>query len=115
MDEEFLKALALLQIPIIATVLEYRVYYDGEGKILTYTTEDLPGSYLVITQDQYNQARFDALVKDGQLIFTHKQTHVYKLKKNKTTGVCTSKYDVNIIMNKSKNTVYWTQAYYEIK
>jgi hypothetical protein len=97
-QQEFIN-LMLANIPPPPPPLEYRVYYDEHGKILTYTTEDLPGDYLVITRDEYNIARHDAIVLDGVLIYTHLKRHVFKLEpdRNNTSSRRTSKYDISIL------------------
>ncbi len=85
--------------------LEYRLYYDDFGKVITYTTEKLPGNYIVITKEQYVQARHDVLVKNNELIKTTNKIIVGKLVKNKSAGVKTSKYDINILTD--VDYIYW--------
>jgi hypothetical protein len=93
---------------------EFRAYYGDDGKIITYTTEDIPGKYIVITANQYAEARHDAKVIDEKLVYTHRRSHVFKLVENKTDGVRTSKYDVSVIQDDDDST-YYTMAAYEIK
>jgi len=77
---------------------EYRVYYDDAGKVITYTTEtDRPGNFIVITKEQYAEARHDAIVKDGQLVFTHVRRHVMKLVKNSSGGRLASRLDASVL------------------
>jgi hypothetical protein len=61
--------------------IEYRVYYNERGEVITYTTEKLPGEYLVITVDEFNRCRHDALIRDGRLIFTNGISTVMKLER----------------------------------
>ena len=77
--------------------IEYRVYYDSTGKVITYTTEDIPGDYIIVTAEQYAEARSDALVFNGKLVLPHKVKVVSKLIRNLDRGVSTSKYDINVI------------------
>ena len=35
-------------------VFEYRAYYDNKGTITLKTTDDLPGNYVVVTQELYS-------------------------------------------------------------
>lgn len=91
----------------------FKLYYDADGKVITYTSENLPGTFIVITTEQFAEARADVLVRDGQIVYTHKQTHVFKLKKSATGRAC-SKYDVSII-DDSTDAIYWSQGAYEIK
>lgn len=93
--------------------VEFRLYYDENGKVVTYTSEKLPGSYIVISKEQYNEARNDVIVKDGKIIYTHKTTHVMKYTKNLSRGIKTSKYDINIITD--KDCIFWEHIAYEIK
>ncbi len=106
----------LFEIPIIPNIepptIEFRVYYKTDGSIITYTTENIPGNYIVITPLQYAEARPDALVIDGQLTYTHTVSHVSKLEKNKTSGVKTSKYDISVI---SSDGHYYIMKSYAIK
>jgi hypothetical protein len=111
-DEQLISDFFSLITPIKPKILEFRLYYDSTGKVISYTTEDLPGDYIVITQDQYTEARPDVLVKDKKIIYTHLIKHVFKLEKN-TDGVACSKYDVSIISTDA-NAQYWKQQSYEI-
>ena len=78
---------------------EYRAYYDGDGKIITYTTQDISGDYIVVTLEDYQQARHDALVVGGVLVYTHVRKHVIKLTKTRNieADFCTSKYDISVV------------------
>lgn len=93
---------------------EYKVYYTEDGKVITYTTETLQGQYILITKDQYDQARPDALVKNGKLVYTHINSHIIRLNRNPSEGIPTSKYDINIIED-SPNSVYWANEFFEIR
>ena len=94
--------------------IEFRLYYDDNGKVITYTSEKLPGKYLVITKEQYLEARGDAIVKDKQLCYTHIMSHISKLTKNLNQGVSTSKYDINILQSDG-DVNFWNYTSYEIQ
>ena len=85
--------------------IQYRVYYDAAGKVVTYTTEDLPGNWIQVTPMQFAEARSDAVVVAGKLTTKHNQVVLYKLVKNLSTGTATSKYDINILTDSGCN--YW--------
>lgn len=85
--------------------IEYRVYYDMDGSIITYTTEKLPGDYIIITQNQFAEARSDARVINDKLIMPHKTKVAFKMVKNLSSGVKTSKYDINVLTD--IDYVYW--------
>jgi hypothetical protein len=99
---------------VLPRSVEFRVYYNDDGSILSYTTENIEGQYIVITAEQYAQARHDAKVMGGQLVFTHRRSHVSKLVRNKTEGIKTSKYDISVISDGNDSTYYTIRAY-EIK
>lgn len=48
--------------------LEFRLYYDAEGNPIAYSSEDLPGNYLVVTQELYAEGRYDIKIIDGEII-----------------------------------------------
>ncbi len=93
--------------------IEFRLYYDETGKVKTYTSEKLPGNYIVITREQYAEARNDVLVVDGKIKYTSKNTHIFRYVKNMEAGIKTSKYDINIITE--RNYVFWNYEQCEIK
>ncbi len=93
---------------------EYRVYYNPDGSIITYTMQAIPGDYITITADQYAQGRHDAKVLDGQLVFTHRKHQVFKLERNSTDGYKVSKYDVCIPVSDDEEHNLLTTRVYEI-
>lgn len=95
--------------------IEFRAYYNTDGSIITYTTEDIPGQYIVITSEQYAEARPDAKVIDGKFVYINSRSHVAKLAKNKTTGIRCSKYDISVISEDDSDSTYYTVTAYEIK
>lgn len=45
----------------------YRLYYDETGEPLFYSTEDLPGLYIDITQEEFNRSDSHVRVKNGKI------------------------------------------------
>lgn len=78
--------------------LEYKVYYNADGSIITYTTEELPGEYIVVTKEQWAEARPDARVVDGQLVYTHIKRHVFKLEPTTGGKYRSATWDMNILL-----------------
>lgn len=69
MSEELKKAFELVE-PIPEVAIEYRLYYDSEGKPITMSSHNHPeGNYIVITKDVYDRANYNCLVIGGKLIF----------------------------------------------
>ena len=89
--------------PKTSKQLEYRVYYNDDGSIITYTTEDLPGNYLVITREQWSEARPDAKIISGKFVYTHFKLKVIKLAFKKDGKYSVSKWDVNILVDDIEN------------
>jgi len=91
---------------------EYRAYYDSEGKIITYTTQDIEGQYIVVTLEDYQQARHDAVVIDNKLVYTHRKAHVIKLVKTKNVEADfrASKYDISVVASASDTEVQYYQV-----
>lgn len=71
--------------------LEYRLYYDAKGKPISMSSHEHPdGSYIVITQEQYNNPNYNCRVVDGKLQFDTSDHFHVQLKKS-TRGVAVVK------------------------
>ena len=77
-------------------MVEFRLYYDDNGKCLCYTCENLEGNYIVIDGDTYHQCRPDVYVIDGKIVKRDEMTVIHKLKPS-TKGVTCSNDDVTMI------------------
>lgn len=110
-DEEFLASLTAALT--VQPVYEYRVYYDNNGRVTEYTTQQPPGNYIVITAEQWAECNMNAVVKNGRLVHPRYINRTYALTKNLTDGVQTSKYDISVLDN-GPETVYWTTTTYDI-
>lgn len=95
----------------MSKVQEFRVYHDAQGKILSFSMENLPGDYIICTREQFAEARFDARVHQGKLVYTHLRSHVFKLEKNNVGQAC-HKYDVSIISYHDAD--FWNLTAHEI-
>jgi hypothetical protein len=86
---------------------EFRLYYDTNGKVITYSTEHLPNKdFIIVTMDQYAEARSDVIVIDKKVVYTHNKKFIDRLVKS-NVGVKTSKYDVNIILDTESEHNFW--------
>jgi len=67
--EKFLAEVAALVDAPKEIVKEYRVFYDDNGEIIgqSMTEPHLEGSYIVVTEEEYNNIHKYAKVKDGEL------------------------------------------------
>lgn len=115
-DEEFNQIISQWSPP---PPPQYRVYYNDTGRIVCYTMEDLPGNYIVISAEDYALCRYDARVDEGKLVYTHLQSHTFKLRKvaeNTPGSVKTTKYDINIIVEDDETSVdWWAQKAYKLE
>jgi hypothetical protein len=96
--------------------LEYRLYFDEDGKVITYTCDKLPGNnFIVVSKEQFAEARSDILVKNGKVVYTHKVHNTYKFELNSEEGIRCSKYDVSILVDETESEFnYWKMTVYEI-
>jgi hypothetical protein len=94
-------------------MMEYRLYYNSDGTVHTYTTEDIGGLWIKVSAEQYAEARMDIKVVDGVIQTPNKSKIVSKLYKNNVTGIKTSKYDVNILTD--VDSVYWDKIEHAVE
>ena len=77
-------------------MVEFRLYYDDNGKVLCYTCEKLEGNYIVIDSDTYHQCRPDVYVIDGKIVKQNEITVIRKLKPS-TKGITCDNDDICMI------------------
>jgi hypothetical protein len=68
--------------------VEYRLYYDAKGNVITYTTEDIEGEYIVIDNMTYIEARPDVVVVDGKIVKNNVGSVISKLAKDSSGTLC---------------------------
>lgn len=106
--DEFLKAWN--QINWSKPVIEHKIYYDIEtGTVLDYTTDNLPGTYIVVDKETFHCHRFDIKIRDGKIIAI--QNNVGKLRPGPDGTPC-HPTDVTIITDK-KPATYWKKHTYD--
>lgn len=59
--------------------VEYRLYYDNEGRPVTMSSSDFPvdGKYLVIDRETYDNADYTVRVKDSKIVKMHDSMYHY--------------------------------------
>jgi hypothetical protein len=91
--------------------IEFRVYYDIKtGKILDYTTDDLPGDYIIVEREVFHQHRFDWSVKEGKM--TPPKNIIGKLRPGDNGVPCDPK-DVTLIVKGTDPNIKWKMHTYE--
>lgn len=99
---------ALEQMPEPQPVF-FRLYYDEQGHPLFYSMEDLPGTYIEVTAEQYACNSFRVRVREGKILPVTWQT-AHKLTPG-TTGTQCHKQDVAVVVDKTGT--YWSKKVYE--
>ena len=69
--DEFFGALESMPEP---NPVFYRLYYDDQGRPLFYSMEDVPGTYIEISQEEYTQGKSNIRVRDGSIVEVTWQT-----------------------------------------
>lgn len=99
---------ALEQLPEPQPVF-YRLYHDATGFPLFYSMEDLPGTYIEITAEQYAENNSNVRVRNGQIVPVTWQT-AQKLTPSDSGTMCHNN-DVAIVVK--ENGTYWSKQTYE--
>ena len=90
-------------------VPEYRLYYDPKsGEPVSYTMEEIDGTYIVIDHDTFLAMRYDIYVSNGK-IHPIKHERLGKLVPS-DSGTATHPNDITVVMDSD---TYWTQRTYE--
>ena len=88
----------------------WRLYYDTEGKPITYSMEDLPGTYINVSAEAYAQASHDVRVHDGQLKELKRLS--YKLVPSDTGTPCYPD-NVAIVVDETEPHQRWSMKTYD--
>jgi hypothetical protein len=96
--------------------VEFRLYYDDKGSIITYTCEKLPGNYLVIDAQVFAESRPDLTVVDGKLVRLVPEVFLSLLTKSDLGTKCASE-DLSILVSDDYDgdTTNWELKRYEYK
>jgi hypothetical protein len=86
----------------------YRLYHEGE-RPLFYSMEDLPGTYIEITAEQYTRNDSNVRIRNGKLVPVTWQT-AEKLTPSDSGTMCHNQ-DVAIVVK--ENGTYWSKQTYE--
>ena len=90
--------------------LEYRLYYDSQGRPITMASHDYPeGNYIVITQEQYDRPNYNVRVKNGTII-VDTADHFHVQLKRSDTGVAVVRGHASIVL---ENDTYEEIEYYD--
>ena len=108
-EEKYIDFIAIDPPPV-----EFRLYYDEEGKVVTYTCEKLEGQYIVIDSATFAEGRPDVRVIDGRVVSAINNVIISKLKPNTEQGTSCTNEDICIIAE-GKNTTKWKLNLHELR
>lgn len=85
----------------------FRLYYDERGQPLFYSMEDLPGNYIDIDANTYNQASYNVQVINGVLRRFDPASATSRLYPNNTSGTCCDPRDVCVVVDATHTHTKW--------
>jgi len=95
---------------------EYRLYYDKNGKVISYCGDkSIPGdNYIVIDALTFAEGRHDLRVIDGKISKVQPNQVVYKLMPDNTEGSTCHSEDISIIVDANEEHTKWKLNIYEL-
>jgi hypothetical protein len=90
--------------------VSYRLYYNAEGEPITYSMEDLPGTYIEVDTDMFARRPSNVRVRDGRLIVL--KSVVRKLMPS-DTGIACHPNNVAIVVPETEPHQRWSMKTYE--
>lgn len=103
--KNFLQAIEQWNQPDMAKPVFYRLYHDEHGRPLCYSMENLPGSYVEITAEQFAQSSPHLRVVNGELVQPLRSCPPTLMPS--TTGVCCAVDDVTVVVDCEQPHVKW--------
>ena len=95
--------------------IEYRLYYKDDGSPDFYSTEDLPGKYIVIDYDTYLCGDYRNIkVKDGKILRKNPLDSTKLVQSNFEGTPCHSS-DVSLVKHSTKTVKYWKLKTHEYR
>ena len=106
--DPFLQALAEFNWTQPEKQLEFRLYYNVEdGTPLCYSMEDLPGDFIAVDSQTFNECRFDIVVRDEKIIRVSVPQSWKLVESDSGDYVCHGN-DITLIVDEScTNKKYW--------
>ena len=90
--------------------LEYRLYYDSQGRPTSMASHDYPqGDYIVLTKEQYDRPNYNVRVTNGTIVLDT-QDHFHVQLERSNTGVAVVRGHAGIVL---ENDHYEEIEYYD--
>lgn len=94
--------------------VEFRLYYDESGKVITYSCEKLEGQYILVDAQTFAEARPDVRVVNGKIVSAISRLIISKLKPS-DNGTATTAEDISIIADENtKEIITWKVNLHEL-
>jgi len=95
---------------------EYRLYYDENGKVISYCGDkSIPGdNYIIIDAHMFSEARPDLRVINGKISTVPLNAIVQKLIPNDSEGITCHPEDVSIMVKETEKHLKWKLNTYEL-
>jgi len=106
--ENFLKAMREFNWPDPQPV-EYRLYYNEDGSPLTYTMEQLPGNYILVSQEVYISWPLHVRVRDGELVWLPQEPVVDRICPDQPTGTPCHPNNVCLVVDTTQPNRLWSR------
>lgn len=90
--------------------VSWRLYYDDQGRPITYSMEDLPGNYIEIDAATFARGPLNVRVVNGELRYI-KHTWSQKLVPSNVGTACYPE-DVSIVVDRGPRQ-HWSRKLYE--
>lgn len=102
--------------PVLPKPFEFRLYYNEDGSIITYSCEELEGNYIVIDAETFALGRQDVRVVDGKIEVIVPTLVVNKLVEAED-GIACAAEDINIPVSNDHDgeSTKWTMKHDEFK
>lgn len=91
-------------------MVEYRLYYDDNGKVICYTTEALEGNFVIVDKTLFCAARPDVRVVDNKVVRLATGAHILKLVPQETGTPC---HKESVLVIDDTDPVYWDLKVYD--
>ena len=95
---------------------EFRLYYDENGKVLSYSGDkSMPGdNYIIIDAQTFAEGRHDIRVIDGKVSKAQPNQVVYKLMPDNNEGATCHPEDISVIVDANEEHTKWKINVYEL-
>jgi len=85
----------------------YRLYYDEQGRPITWTMEDLPGNYIDVDLALYREQPRHIVVRNGKIIRVDPVYMVPRLRLSTVEGTPCHPADVTVIVDQQQPHTLW--------